>query len=294
MRYWVRAVSKFGGLAGLLAASLVQAADTAVLDQAEKLYRHTNYDGAIRLLAAQPLEDSAVAALLGQCYFMSGEYKKATDIFEKLIAQDSETSVYHLWAGRGYGRRAESAFALNAMAYAGKARGHLERAFELDPANKEAQDDLFDFYVQAPGVVGGGLDKASKLASKIGKRDAAEGMYDLARIAEARKDYEAAEADYRRAIELAPHQIGRVLDLAKFLARRGRYEESDRVFQQAENIAPNYPKVLFAQASTYIKTNRNMDRARVLLSRYLTASNLTPDDPPKSEAQRLLRKASGS
>ena len=62
---------------------------------------------------------------------------------------------------------------------------------------------------------------------------------------------------------------------------------------QAEQLAPQAPKVLFAKASTYIKSNRNVDTARELLKKYLTAS-LTPEDPPRSEAQRLLRKASGS
>jgi Flp pilus assembly protein TadD len=85
-----------------------------------------------------------------------------------------------------------------------------------------------------------------------------------------------------------------LLDLAKFLARQGRYEESDRTFVQAERVDPDAPKILFAKASTYIKTNRNVDAAKELLKQYLNASNLTPEDPPKSEAQRLLRKASGT
>jgi hypothetical protein len=88
--------------------------------------------------------------------------------------------------------------------------------------------------------------------------------------------------------------VGRILDIAKFLAKQGRYEESDLAFLQAEKVAPDAPKVLFAKASTYIKTNRNVDTARELLKKYLMASNLTPEDPPKSEAQRLLRKVSGS
>lgn len=170
----------------------------------------------------------------------------------------------------------------------------MEKAAQLDPSNFEVVDDLFDFYLQAPGFMGGGLDRAEKLADVIGRRDPAEGAYDRARIAEARKQYGPAEHYLKRATELAPHQVSRLLELAKFLAKQGRYEESDRAFVQADKVAPDSPKVLFTEASTYIKFNRNVDSARQLLKKYLSSSNLTPDDPPKSEAERLLRKASGS
>ena len=201
---------------------------------------------------------------------------------------------YLTWLGRVYGRRAETSFAFNALGWASKSRTSLEKAVQLDPANWEAVDDLFEFYLQAPGFMGGGLDRAEKLAEIVTRRDPAEGAYDRARIAEARKQYGPAEQYLKRAAELAPHQVGRLLDLAKFLAKQGRYEESDRTFVQAEKVAPDAPKVYFAEASTYIKTNRNVDTAKDLLKKYLNASNLTPDDPPKSEAEKLLRKVSGS
>jgi Flp pilus assembly protein TadD len=267
---------------------------SANLTRAEQLYRHTEYAAAIRLLSEETVKDAPVNELLGQSYFMSGDYKKATEYFEKAAAVEPENSVYQAWLGRVYGRRAETAFALNAIGWASKSRNCLEKAVKLDPRNWDAIDDLFDFYLQAPGFMGGGLDRAEKLAEIIGSRDPAEGAYDRARIAEGRKEYSSAESHFRRAAELAPHQVGRLLDLAKFFAKHGRYEESDRTFVEAEKVAPDAPKVLFAEASTYIKTNRNVDCAKVLLKKYLNASNLTPDDPPRSEAEKLLRKVSGT
>ncbi len=264
------------------------------LDKALKLYRHTDYAEAIQLLSDIPDKDAAIHELLGQCYFMTGDYKKSTEYLERAVAGAPDKSDYHAWLGRVYGRRAETSFALNAIGWASKSRNSLEKAVELDPGNSEAVNDLFEFYIQAPGFMGGGLDRAEKIAEIVARRDPAEGAYDRARIAEARKQYGPAEQYLKRAADLAPHQVGRLLDLAKFLARQGRFEESDRTFVQAEKVAPNAPKVYFAEAATYIKSNRNVDTARELLKRYLNASNLTPDDPPKSEAERLLRKVSGS
>jgi tetratricopeptide (TPR) repeat protein len=269
-------------------------ADSALLDRAHKLYRHTDYEAAIRLLGDAKESDIATIELLGQCYFMTGDYKKATDYLERAVSSNPDNSIYQTWLGRVYGRRAETSFALNALGWASKSRASLERAVRLDPSNWEAVDDLFEFYLQAPGFMGGGLDRAEKLVEVVARRDPAEAAYDRARIAEARKQYGPAEQYLKHAAELSPHQVGRLLDLAKFLAKQGRYEESDRTFVQAEKVDPDAPKILFAKASTYIKTNRNVDTARELLKKYLSASNLTPEDPPKSEAERLLRKVSGS
>jgi Tfp pilus assembly protein PilF len=230
---------------------------------------------------------------MGQNYFQMGDYKKATDYLEKALAADPNNSSYALWLGRAFGRRAETSTVFTAPAYASKARQHFERSVQLDGQNAEALNDLFEYYLEAPGFLGGGLDKAKALAGRIAKLDPVEGHYAEAKIAEKRKEFSSAEQQLRRAAELAPQQVGRILDLAKFLASQGRYLESDQNFDHAERLAPNAPKVLYERASVYIRTGRNLDQARELLKRYLNAQ-LTPDDPPRSEAQKLLRQVSGT
>jgi Flp pilus assembly protein TadD len=135
------------------------------------------------------------------------------------------------------------------------------------------------------------MDKAAVLATRMAALSPAEGAWAQARVAEKRKDLVTAEKQFRRAAELAPGQVGRVIDIAKFLARTGRYQESEQAFRQAESMAPNSPKLMFEHASTYIKTKRNLETARQLLRRYLGAP-LTPDDPSRKEAEELLRQVS--
>jgi Flp pilus assembly protein TadD len=269
-------------------------AEPSELPQAEKFYERTEYSPAIHLLAGLKDKTSAVNVLLGKCYFMTGDYKKSAEYLEKAVGAEPKNSIYQGWLGRLYLRRAESSFPLTAMRWASKGRTALETAAQLDPSNYEAVGDLFDFYMDAPGVMGGGIEKAEKLAVTVAQRDPAEGEYDQFRIAEQRKQFDAAEKHLRRAAELEPLQVGRQLDLAKFLAGRGRHEESDRIFAHARDFAAKEPKVFFAEASTYIKSNRKIDSAKILLKQYLAASNVTPDDPPKEDARKLLNKVSGS
>ncbi len=224
---------------------------------------------------------------------MLGDYRKAVAAFEQAIALDGSQSSYYHWLGRTYGRRAEVSFPLVAAGFATKARTNFEKAVELDPSNLEAVSDLLEFYLQAPGFMGGGFDKAEKAARLIAAKDPAEGAAASARIAEQRKDYQSAETYLKRAITLAPRRVGKLLELAKLLAREGRYEESDQAFVSAEKIAPDEPRVIFAEASTFLKYNRRQADARQLLSRYLTL-NISPEDPAKSDARKLLRQVSGS
>ncbi|MEO8127443.1 MAG: tetratricopeptide repeat protein [Bryobacteraceae bacterium] len=283
MRGWIASL--------LLCASAFAAAPASDLDRANQLYERTHYQESLKVLL--PLTPSGpVLEGIGKNYFMMGEFKKAQEYFEKAIASDPSNSVYHHWLGKTYGRRAETSAFITAPGYASKARQSFEKAVALDPRNKDAINDLFEYYVEAPGFLGGGLDKADALTQTIGSLDPAEYQFALAVLAEHRKEFGSAEQHLRRALDLAPRQVGRVIDLAKFLAKQGKTQESDAVFEQAEKISPNDPKVMFAKADAYIHSKRNMEAAKALLERYLKAP-LTPDDPSRAEAQKLLKMASG-
>jgi tetratricopeptide (TPR) repeat protein len=160
---------------------------------------------------------------------------------------------------------------------------------ELDPNNHDALDDLSEFYIQAPGFLGGGIDKAEKLAKRIAALDAAWGQRAYARIKEEQKDLLGAEGHLRKAVELAPKQAGKLLDLASFLTRRGRDQESDAQFAEAQKLAPNDPDVTFSRARALVERKRQLDEARKLLNQYL-AMDLTPDHPSRDEARKLLQK----
>ena len=268
------------------------AAFAQVNPKAEELYSRTEYESSLALLDKNS-GDGAVNNLIGRDYFMMGDFKKAVDFFGNAAAIDPTNSNYALWLGRGWGRRAETSTPLLAPVYASKARQWFEKSVQLNNRNQEALSDLFDYYLEAPGFLGGGFDKAQRVAAQIASIDAAEGYFARARLAEQRREYETAESQLRHAIALAPLQVGRVLDLAKFLAKQGRVQESDALFNKADQMAPNTPKVWYARADALIKQKRNLVEARELLQKYLQ-SQVTPDDPSKHDAERLLKQANGA
>src|SRR5215471_19732839 len=200
----------------LLLTTLVWAAGPE-LDQARKLYQLTDFEGSVKILRAIP-EPSRVGAtweLLGKNYYGMGDYKKATEALEKAVDLEPENAEYHLWLGRAFGRRAETSSMITAPGFASKARQHFEKAAQLNPRNLEAQSDLFEYYLEAPGFLGGGQEKAALVAAQIARINPAEGHWAEAKLAEKRKEFFKAEQQLRSAIEIAPHQIVRLIDLAK-------------------------------------------------------------------------------
>jgi tetratricopeptide (TPR) repeat protein len=84
----------------LLLASCAAAQD---LNQARALYQKTQYEEALKAIGAR--KDQPALQLAGQCYLGLEDYKKAIDVLEKAVVN----SESHLWLGRAYGRRAETA-----------------------------------------------------------------------------------------------------------------------------------------------------------------------------------------
>ena len=267
-------------------------AATGSLNRAEELYQRTDYDGSLALLDKNT-QDAAANFLIARDYYMQGELKKATDFLQKATAEQPDSADYMDWLGRAFGKRAETSSMLTAPGYATKARQAFERAVELDPKNSDALADLFDYYLNAPGFMGGGFEKALAIADKTAAIDPAEGFYEKAKLAQKRKEYSAAEVHLRQAIAAAPHQVGHLVSLAKFLANQGRTQESDQVFLEAQKLNPNAPSVWYARADVLVEQKRDLEEARALLQKYMRAS-LTPDDPPKQEALRLLKQAGGA
>jgi tetratricopeptide (TPR) repeat protein len=282
----------FVGVTMLMAAASLAGAADPQIEEARKLYNSTDFAQSLKVLQAIKAKDGPVYELMGRDYYMEADYKRATDAFDKAFTLEAQNAEYALWLGRAWGRRAETSSVFTAPGQASKARQYFERAVQLNPSNLDAQSDLFEYYLDAPGFLGGGLDRAEATAQRMSEISPADGQWAEAKLAEKRKESRTAEAHLRKAVELAPQQVGKLIELAHFLTKQGRYQEADQNFDRADKIAPNSPRVIFSRAAAYIEAHHNLSFARDLLKRYM-GMDLHPDDPPRSEAAKLLERAQG-
>ncbi|MBV9084484.1 MAG: hypothetical protein JOZ62_17560 [Acidobacteriaceae bacterium] len=276
----------------MLASSLRLPAESS-LAKAEQLYQRTEYEASLALLDKHA-SDAATSFLIGRNYFMIGDFKKSTDYLQRATEANPKSGEYMDWLGRAYGKRAEtSSNPFTAPALATKARQAFEKSVQLDPKNADALSDLFDYYLDAPGFLGGGYDKAEAVADKIAAIDPPEGFYERAKLAQKRKEFDSAEEHLREFVQATPGKIAGLLEYAKFLANQGRTKESDALLARAQRIKPDAPTILYTRADLLIRQKRNLSEAKDLLQKYLR-SPITADDPPKQEAQRLLKQIRGA
>src|SRR5262249_59560818 len=119
-----------------------------------------------------------------------------------------------------------------------KTRSEFEKAVELDAANVPARSDLAEYYLEAPGFLGGGKDKARAQAEQLAAYSAAAAHSLKAEVAEDEHNWAEAEAEYKKAIEASASPGGEWLDLAAFYRHQKRYKE----MEDANNHAVSFDK----------------------------------------------------
>src|SRR5437868_7410729 len=142
---------------------------------AQILLAEGRVDDAISTLQGQlhTKPDAQSYNLLCRAYLALGNWDAGIQNCEKAVSLEPGSSQYHMWLGRIYGEKADRVSFWSAAGMAKKVRGEFETAVQLDPNNVEARTDLAEFYLEAPGIVGGGKDKATAQAQMIAQRDPA-------------------------------------------------------------------------------------------------------------------------
>src|SRR6266849_6288505 len=100
-------------------------------ERAHDLYQRTEYRQSLAVLMSLQPRDVPTLQLIGQNYFMLGEYKKSTEVLEKAVALEPDNAECLHWLGRAFGRRAETGNPFTSPGYASKARQMFEKAVAL-------------------------------------------------------------------------------------------------------------------------------------------------------------------
>jgi tetratricopeptide (TPR) repeat protein len=230
--------------------------------------------------------DAASHNLLCRAYFALSNWDRAISACEKAVSLDPNNGEYHLWLGRTYGEKADASNFFTAAGLAKKVRNEFERAVALDPTSVVGRTDLAEFYLEAPGIVGGGQDKARAQADALLKLNPAKAHWVHARLAEKNKDMAAAEREYRAAIDASQGGANAWLNLALFYRKAGRLDAMQDALKHVAAAPMDQPEVLVDAASTLLRANRDLPFASQLLQRYLSSS--TVEQAPPFKAHYLL------
>lgn len=257
-------------------------ADGAALESAKQAYAKGEYSQAIEILKGATAKDAnngELYALLSRTYLQIDQYDAAVSAGEKAVSLSPNNSEIHRLLGEAYGAKADHASMLSAYSFARKTQKEFQAAVDLDAHNYEAMQNLIEYDCAAPGMVGGGEDKAQPLIQKLGGMDAAEGHYAAGNCRAEKKDFAAADVELAKALESKPKTAKRVYDIGDYYLKRKNAAELLVVAEQGEQLAPQDPRGKFYRATAFILQGQKLAEAEQMLREYLQAAPMNSDYP---------------
>ena len=252
----------------MAAASVKQEAG---LDAGRRAYEASDYARAIQALqlaAAKEPQNGDVQLLLVKSYLELQEHDPAIKSAEKAVAIDPQNSIYHEWLGRAYGEKAGHASWFSAISFAKKTRKEFETAVQLDGMNYSARQALIEFDCSAPGIVGGGEEKALPQIKQLAEMDAAEGHYATGNCRRQKKDFAVADDEFGKALESNPRSAELIYDIGDYAAKRGQPERLLTVADMGERLAAGDPRGKFYRGVALVLKKENSEKAERLLGEY--------------------------
>jgi Tfp pilus assembly protein PilF len=260
------------------------------LDRAIHLYQSGEFTEAttvLSLLSRSSPSDSDVRLWLGKSYLKTRQWDKAVGEMEKAVQLEPSSARFQLWLGRACGARAAHSFFITGFGWAKRVIRAFETARRLSPEDIDVRFDLLQFYIDAPGMVGGGKDKADAEAKAISKLSAKRGYAARAMIFEKNKQWDLAKKELVQATIEYPDDPDLCNDLADFLLDRKDFEGALSYAKRALTMDNNSKKARLVRAASATHLHVDLDESESFLKE-LAQGPLGDEDPAFEEVYYWL------
>jgi tetratricopeptide (TPR) repeat protein len=248
------------------------AKEEAGLEAGKQAYEASDYARAAELLQTAGSADPGNAEIqlwLARSYYELQQHDLAISSAEKAVRIDPGNSSYHEWLGRAYGLKAAHSGWMTALGWAKKTRKEFLAAVHLDGKNFAARQALVEYDCSAPGIAGGGEDKAAVEIAEIAALDPAEGHYAAGNCRRQKKDFAAADAEFDKALQAQPRSSDLIYDIGDYALKRDQTDRMIEVADTGERVSAKDPRGKFYRAAALVLSNERPDEAERLLREYL-------------------------
>jgi len=219
---------------------------TNELDRAQQHIYAKQYKEAKTVL--QNYLDSGTSAqgryMLSKVHYVLEEIDAAIDNAKAAVNLDEKNAEYHYWLGVCYGAQTNSASVIKQPFLAKKTQKAFLQAVTLDSTHFSARTALAQYYLRAPGIMGGDINKAYEHVRILMKQDEVEGRILLAQVYQRDNKDELADKEYAELEE----KIGDNPDYYYFfnsygyyLLNKGETDLAIRKFRKQVELAPDNP-----------------------------------------------------
>lgn len=227
--------------------------------------------------------NAAAWIALARAQLLEGLADEAVDSAEEAVELAPEDPQAHYWLGNSLGMRIGQVNLLRKMAMAPDLRDAFETAVRLDPDLLDARSALVQYYLQAPPVAGGGIDKARAQVAEIARRNPARGHLAQISIHRHNKDEAAAAKSLDAAVAaVRPDDRAARLGVGMALQTSQRWDEAFAYFRRWTDEQPRAATPRYQIGRLAALSGRHLeagaDALRAVLAGGLGRVDNDPDD----------------
>jgi len=206
---------------------------------------------------------------LGIIYSRKKEFEKAETFLKQAIALNGNNADYHVALGSLLGEIAAGANLIKQGMLAPRIKSEFETAARLDPKNILARWMLVNYYIRAPKIMGGDVEKGKAIADEIMKLNPAEGNSAWGMIWRSEKKNDLAEKNYQTAVTLAPDSIQYYFALARFYEAIPNTEKALETYNKAMIKFPGNRMAYFQMGRFTANSGKMMDEGEKSLNEFI-------------------------
>jgi len=161
------------------------------------------------------------------------DYEGAIDYLQKAIDLSDTSARYHLMLGNAYGAKAQRAGVFSKFAAAKNCKEQYLAAINLDPKYTQGRMSVIEYYLQAPGIIGGSVEKAMAEADTIKTYDPYDGYLAEGRVHQYKKEADQQEQCERKAISINRKRLDAYRALWLLYMGQNMGTKADALFKEA-------------------------------------------------------------
>ena len=241
----------------------------------EELYKKGKYAEAKQVFESVIQKDDKNAEAycdLGQVYlthtFVGYDIEKAVENTEKAVEIAPGNAHIQYMYGAALGIKVQNAGVLKQAFLAPKVKQAFVRSVELDPQFIPARVALAQYYMMAPGIMGGSEDEAWKQVDEIIKQDELQGRMVKAGFLSRNKKNEEAEKEFQILVAAYPKEWKVYHRYGYFCFRLERYDDAMKQFQKYIALRPDTADSYQSYAEALLKKG-DVDQAMKYLDQSL-------------------------
>jgi tetratricopeptide (TPR) repeat protein len=255
--------------AALIFSFSTASAQSPAIEQGIQAFKARKYTDARAIFQPFASRDAVAAFYMGRISASEDDIDKAVDYFEKAVELNGRNAEYYDWLGRAYGNKAMKASKFKLPFLARKAKGAWDKGLAIDPNNLDIMEDLVQYYLQAPGFLGGSKDKAREMVNEVKKRNSYRGAVLSANTCGAQKDSACVEREIKGIIAAYPDTAATYASLAALYANSKQFDKAFEVIDQRMKKNPDDTFIIYALGRTAALSGQQMDRGEQALKNYL-------------------------